>query len=102
MNTTLPGPDGRPRCRWCASAPEFLPYHDKIAEYDEAKKAINGLKNLHAQIAGAIEDELADLAVRFQIPVYIGDYGNGRSVQLVEDAYGECAVGEWVSSSSRC
>lgn len=29
MNTTLPGPDGRPRCRWCASAPEFLPYHDK-------------------------------------------------------------------------
>ncbi len=37
--------------------------HDKIAEYDEAKKAINGLKNLHAQIAGAIEDELADLCV---------------------------------------
>ena len=29
MNTTLPGPDGRPRCRWCASAPEFLPYHDQ-------------------------------------------------------------------------
>jgi DNA-3-methyladenine glycosylase I len=28
MNTTLAGPDGQPRCRWCASAPEFLPYHD--------------------------------------------------------------------------
>ncbi|WP_341676240.1 DNA-3-methyladenine glycosylase I [Niveibacterium sp. SC-1] len=26
--TTLPGPDGRPRCRWCAAAPEFLDYHD--------------------------------------------------------------------------
>jgi len=26
--STLPGPDGKPRCRWCASAPEFLPYHD--------------------------------------------------------------------------
>lgn len=26
--TTLPGPDGLPRCRWCAGAPEFLPYHD--------------------------------------------------------------------------
>lgn len=25
---TLPGPDGQPRCRWCASAPEFLGYHD--------------------------------------------------------------------------
>jgi DNA-3-methyladenine glycosylase I len=28
MNTTLPGPDGQPRCRWCAGAPEFLDYHD--------------------------------------------------------------------------
>ena len=28
MSTTLPGPDGQPRCRWCAGAPEFLPYHD--------------------------------------------------------------------------
>jgi DNA-3-methyladenine glycosylase I len=28
MSQTLPGPDGQPRCRWCASAPEFLPYHD--------------------------------------------------------------------------
>ncbi|MBL8833072.1 MAG: DNA-3-methyladenine glycosylase I [Rhodospirillales bacterium] len=28
MNTTIPGPDGRPRCRWCAAAPEFLAYHD--------------------------------------------------------------------------
>lgn len=28
MSTTLPGPDGRPRCRWCAAAPEFLAYHD--------------------------------------------------------------------------
>jgi len=28
MNTTIPGPDGRPRCRWCAAAPEFFAYHD--------------------------------------------------------------------------
>ncbi|WKB54429.1 DNA-3-methyladenine glycosylase I [Eleftheria terrae] len=28
MNTTLLGPDGHPRCRWCAAAPEFLHYHD--------------------------------------------------------------------------
>jgi DNA-3-methyladenine glycosylase I len=26
--TTIPGPDGRPRCRWCAAAPEFFAYHD--------------------------------------------------------------------------
>ncbi len=28
MSGTVHGPDGRPRCRWCAAAPEFLTYHD--------------------------------------------------------------------------
>lgn len=28
MSQTIPGPDGRPRCRWCAAAPEFFRYHD--------------------------------------------------------------------------
>ena len=27
--TTVPGPDGKPRCRWCAAAPEFFAYHDE-------------------------------------------------------------------------
>jgi DNA-3-methyladenine glycosylase I len=26
--TTIQGPDGKSRCRWCAAAPEFLFYHD--------------------------------------------------------------------------
>ncbi len=29
MNTTVAGPDGQPRCRWCAAAPEFFAYHDR-------------------------------------------------------------------------
>ncbi|MBX3501610.1 MAG: DNA-3-methyladenine glycosylase I [Alphaproteobacteria bacterium] len=28
MSATIEGPDGQPRCRWCAAAPEFLAYHD--------------------------------------------------------------------------
>jgi DNA-3-methyladenine glycosylase I len=28
MSTTIEGPDGKPRCRWCGAAPEFLAYHD--------------------------------------------------------------------------
>jgi DNA-3-methyladenine glycosylase I len=28
MSTTVPGPDGKPRCRWCSAAPEFFAYHD--------------------------------------------------------------------------
>lgn len=26
---TVEGPDGLPRCRWCAAAPEFFDYHDR-------------------------------------------------------------------------
>jgi len=28
MSTTILGPDGKARCRWCGAAPEFLDYHD--------------------------------------------------------------------------
>ncbi len=29
MTAPSTSPDGRTRCRWCAGAPEFLPYHDR-------------------------------------------------------------------------
>ncbi len=29
MSETIPGPDGKPRCGWCAAAPEFFDYHDR-------------------------------------------------------------------------
>ncbi len=28
MSKCVPGPDGLLRCKWCATTPEFLPYHD--------------------------------------------------------------------------
>jgi DNA-3-methyladenine glycosylase I len=28
MSKIFTGPDGKPRCRWCGDAPEFLHYHD--------------------------------------------------------------------------
>ena len=28
MSATIKGPDGKPRCRWSAAAPDFLAYHD--------------------------------------------------------------------------
>jgi len=28
MDKTLPGPDGRLRCRWCVGTPDYLAYHD--------------------------------------------------------------------------
>lgn len=29
MSDTIAGPDGKPRCAWCAAAPEFFAYHDE-------------------------------------------------------------------------
>ncbi|TQV80534.1 DNA-3-methyladenine glycosylase I [Denitrobaculum tricleocarpae] len=29
MSTAIPGPDGKPRCRWSGAAPEFIDYHDR-------------------------------------------------------------------------
>ena len=28
MNATIPGPDGLPRCHWCAATPDYIAYHD--------------------------------------------------------------------------
>lgn len=28
MERLVEGPDGRPRCRWCAAAPDYVAYHD--------------------------------------------------------------------------
>lgn len=28
MSSTAPGPDGKPRCKWCVVSPEYLHYHD--------------------------------------------------------------------------
>lgn len=28
MSKTIPGPDGKPRCGWCAATDDFFPYHD--------------------------------------------------------------------------
>ncbi len=36
MSETVAGPDGKPRCRWCSAAPEFLPYHDEEWGYPVA------------------------------------------------------------------
>ncbi|MEX0277282.1 MAG: DNA-3-methyladenine glycosylase I [Ruegeria sp.] len=36
MSKTVLGPDGQPRCAWCADAPEFFEYHDKEWGYPVA------------------------------------------------------------------
>ena len=75
---------------------------DDVATEEEAHAAIKELKALHEAVAGSIEDDLAALAVKFKIDVYLGDYGNGRHVCLEPDEWHDYAVGEWVPSSATC
>lgn len=37
MMTTLPGPDGQERCRWCAATPAYTHYHDHEWGYPVAE-----------------------------------------------------------------
>ena len=65
---------------------------------EQAKKSIELLKYLLERVEG----QLAALAVEHQIHVYVGDYGYGRSVALIDDGWHEYAAGQWIASSSTC
>jgi DNA-3-methyladenine glycosylase I len=41
INGAQPGPDGRPRCPWALSAPEYLAYHDE--EWGRPVASVQGL-----------------------------------------------------------
>ena len=45
MSGAEPGPDGRPRCPWALSAPEYLPYHD-----DEWGRPVHGDRELFERL----------------------------------------------------
>lgn len=68
---------------------------------EQAKALISGLLQVH----NLIEDKLAEVGVEFQIPVYLGEYGYGRSLAL-EDYEGGWSpsheAGDWISSSANC
>lgn len=43
---TAPGPDGRPRCRWALSTPDYLAYHD-----DEWGRPVHGERELFERLS---------------------------------------------------
>ncbi len=76
-----------------------------IATEDEANAAIKFLTKLHGGVGAAIEDAIAPVAVKFQIPAHLGKCGrDGREVVLTEEhgEYAEREVGEWMHSSETC
>jgi NAD(P)-dependent dehydrogenase (short-subunit alcohol dehydrogenase family) len=55
MSETISGPDGRPRCRWSLSAPEFLHYHDTEWGFavDDVSRRLNGRQRTSTPVAVA-------------------------------------------------
>lgn len=67
---------------------------------DEARKAIGDL----CKVIDVVEEALSEIGVYHQLDVYLGEYGNGRSLALedCEINWQEYCAGDWISSSSTC
>ncbi len=75
----------------------------KIESKVEAEKFIRAVTAHEACLPrGIIKDIVTALALKHEVWVSLGDYGNGESLQLTSCAYYGYSAGDWVSSSSTC
>ena len=92
MTTTTPGPDGRPRCRWSAAAPEFLAYHDTEWGFPVAddrrlfeKLCLEGFQSgLSWRTILAKRENFRAAFVDFDIP-QVARYGEREVERLLQD-----------------
>lgn len=75
---------------------------ESITSEAEAQSWMDRLQAAHTKVAGALENQMSDLGLKFEISVYLGDYGSGRSLLLQDDEWGDGKRGDWISSSSQC
>ena len=64
----------------------------------EAQEKINEL----VREMEKIEAQIVDIALEYEISVYLGDYGTGRYLLLSDDPYSGMGRGEWLPSSMTC
>ena len=57
MSKILVGADGKPRCAWSASAPEFDAYHDKVRQHGKVVKIASGYGTIRPNLYGSIKNE---------------------------------------------
>ncbi len=75
----------------------------KIESEAEAEKFIRAVTTYEGCLPrNIIKDIVTDLALKFQVYVSLGDYGNGESLQLTSSSYYGYSAGDWVSSSDTC
>lgn len=49
-----------------------------------------------------IKEVVTDLALKYKVGVYLGDTGNGESLELYGSDWDGTSAGDWVSSSRGC
>jgi hypothetical protein len=75
----------------------------KIGSEAEAAEFIKAVKFYEDCLPrDTIKEVITDLAVKFQIGAYLGDYGNGESLCLYASDWDGTSPGDWVSSSDNC
>lgn len=79
-----------------------FPDKTAITNEAEAKVAIEAVKRGIEEYTANAMEWLSDVAVQYQIPVSIGEYGSGQDLVLKTSPWHNASVGEWISSSSQC
>ena len=76
---------------------------NSIEDRDEASKFIGAVvAHENCLPRNSIKDIVVGLALKYKINVYLGDYGNGESLQLTDSDWYYTSAGDWVSSSRTC
>lgn len=86
---------------------KLQPLADKFAmegsDEKEAEVFVRALANLADEIGrDEVKDIITPVALKHQIYVGIGDYGNGESLLLEDQDWYDGKAGDWVSSSENC
>ena len=82
---------------------ELLRVASQIGSEAEAAEFIKAVKAHEDCLPrDTIKEIITDLAMKFQVYVYLGDYGNGESLQLEDSSWYGTSAGDWVSSSESC
>jgi DNA-3-methyladenine glycosylase I len=88
-----PGPDGRPRCPWALSAPDYLPYHD-----EEWGRPLTGDRELYERLTlESFQSGLSWLTILRKRPAFrrafadfdlatVAAYGDADRERLLADA----------------
>ncbi|ASD50514.1 hypothetical protein FDI24_gp233 [Acidovorax phage ACP17] len=84
------------------AALEKLPEGPTAMSQKEAQTYLDAMSKAYEKVAGLLEDRMAEVALAYNLYLYLGDYGSGRTLLLQDDEWTGKSRGEWMSSSEAC